>query len=646
MQRLLYSNSIRKFSSKSGVYPDRFVNYFLKPEFYTYQDNSQIIEKIFNNNFTECILAPQGYGKTFSMETLKYFLSCNSLIEEKVDKQTRYNFFKNLKVHNWTEFNSHFANYPVISLNFSELDCSSHLENLEKFRFMVALQFEQVLQFLNKEENSPLTTIDLKSIDEFFANFKSYNETHLLNACKSLGKILLKTTHQNPFYLIDDYDFPLINSLNKGFYEETLNFLQNFVNIVMKNNNFLNKTLITGVNLIESKRLFASIGNMSFHHYDEKNNFSQFLHVRGKNTYPNKNLKFFFSNVLRDIPNIKSIADLHFKSTNFTGNKNSSNNSNLSKDSVNTTNNTPNNIQSNLINNQANPFLPNKESIELSSNNQNKFTTQNIYNLLNYNGYIDMKGNIRSQDHAQSIKEAITVPEPNDLIYTFDEKLNFAYFSLLERGNVDQYFEYIKRLFDFVDKNIKSGLRSGLLPEYPISFRNTKELESYFIDIMTIDMANNIEKIKIFSVEDDETTKLSQNLKSFSLITYDHKHFAIFLKANKLKRDSKEKSQIENDQEDVQTQAPEELLNNPNLNANPKNTSQKKKNFFGPSSGPSLQEKLIKLNEESLTSISKEEAIKFLIKISSEYNKVFFVSISNNMRKIEYSMDIVNLETD
>jgi hypothetical protein len=626
MQNILKYKIARNFSTRNGslVYPDRFVNYFLKPDYYAYQDNSLIIEKIFNNNFTECILAPQNYGKTFSLETMKYFLSSNNLVEEKVDKSSRYNFFKNLKIQNWNDFNAHFANYPVVSFDFSTLDCSSHTDNLEKFRYMVALQYEQVLQYLHKEEYSKkITSVDVKLIEEFFEGFKTSNETYLINSCKNIGKILLKLTNQNPFYLIDDYDYPLLNSYNLGFYEETLNFLQAFVNIVFKNNNFINKTIITGANLMENQILFSPLNRVNYNFYDDKNPYSSFYHDRG-GKHNDSGLKILYKNFNKDMVNTKTICELLNKCENFTSDKK-----------------TQQGTQSNLLN---------RESIDLSQNLHKKFTSQNIFNFLNYNGYLNSKGNITGQVQAQNLKETFEIPLPADLMHSFHEKLNYAYYYYFENQKIDQFFDYLKKLFEFVNKNVKSNTVPNLLPESPLSFRNEKEFETYLIDVMTIDMANNAQKNKILSIDDDENTKVSENLKQFSLITNEHKNFAIFLKANKLKSERGKgigKTNIENQGEEIKEdiQGPEELMNNPNLKG--KQSSNKKKiPNFQPTSAPSLQEKLNKLNEEALASVDKQEAIDFLMKISSEYEKAYFISVSNFQRKIEYGIEIVKLEKE
>jgi hypothetical protein len=654
MYRHLFSSTLKKnFSASSATqnkfYPDRFVNYFLKPEYYTYLDNTKFIEKIFDNNFTELILAPENHGKTFNMETLKYFLSSNDLIEERVDKEGRLNFFKKTNLYQDKNFfNTHFAKYPVIMINFKELDQNNYTDNIEKFKFLVALQFEQVLQFLKGEHQENLTSIDMKNIEEFFSNYKNYSEHHLINSCKDLGKILLKITKQNPFMIVDDYDFPLLNAYKKGYYEETLNFMQNFINVSIKNNNFINKTIITGVNLLEQKRLFSQISNMSVFNYDQEEGnkyFNYFTQKENNNILftpssvsENLYLKNLFENVINDsrgsyTQGVKVLADLKNKVENFGKTENININSHPDQSTI----------------------IPN-ESIELSNNLTNSAEKPNnpnyLYTYLHYNGLLSKFSEIKNNFSAQVIKEALPgLENPNDQVLDFNKKLAFAYYAYLNNKRVENYLDYVKNLFDFVTKASKNkSSKTSLLPDTPLTFRTDKDFEEYLIDIMTQDMTNsNSEDIKIFSIDDDDMTKISDQLKKFTLIVYEKQNFAIFLRGSKYKKPAgKDNSNIINAINSVSKVEIDEMLNNPNLTHTHHTTtsSAKKNNFIKKAPTVDISQELKKINEHNLSSIDKQEAIKFLWKISNEYDTVFFISMANYQKQIDYLLEIVKLEKE
>jgi len=628
------SFSTTQNKTNTGIYPDRFIDYFLKPSFYNYRDNTLFIEKILQNNFTELILFPENYGKTFNLETLRFFLSSNILIDERVDKQMRIDFFSKTKIFYTPTFNSQFAKFPVVSINFRELDQNNYRDNVEKFRFLLNLQFEQVLQYMqSKEHKENLTHIDIKNIEEFFFNYKNYKETLLFNSCKDLTKILLKITKQNPFFIIDDYDYPLLNSLKNNFYEDMLVFMESFFNISIKNNNFVNKSIIAGVNKVSYNKLFSQLSNVIEYKEDEEKFFG------------------FKDFVMQRLNKEKFANDLYLREFfNFLIDENSENYIAGMKRLVNLKNLTEREISDFPKEFQTEKLLESK-SIEFTKKISTKFLEDYLY----YNGIISSNGEIANSFYSEIVKNSLPqLDDPNSMKFDFNKKLAYGYYNFLFNNNLEGYMEYLKSLFEFVARIMKNKklqtTNSHLLPDFNLQFRTEKEFETYLVDILTLEMNNDEsnERIQIFSIDDDEVTQLKPELKKFTLITYDDKKFAIFVKGNKIKprHSNTSKQEEENFQDETNV---EEILNNPNITKiSNKSTSEKspsKKPFHIVPSGIILSE-LKKKNEEILQGIDRQEAINFLTKISTDFEIVYFISVSNYTKQIDYSMEIVKLEKE
>jgi hypothetical protein len=637
--KLFNSLTKKSFSSSQNnhnipIYPDRFIDYFLKPSFYNYKDNTLFIDKILQNNFTELILFPENYGKTFNLETLRFFLSSNILIDERVDKQMRIDFFSKTKIFSTTTFNSQFAKFPVISINFRELDQNNYRDNVEKFRFLLNLQFEQVLQYMqSKEHKENLTNIDIKNIEEFFFNYKNYKETLLFNSCKDLTKILLKITKQNPFFIIDDYDYPLLNSLKNNFHEDMLGFMESFFNISIKNNNFVNKSIIAGVNKVSYNKLFSQLSNVIEYKEDQKKffGFKDFVMPRlNKEKFANDlYLREFFS-FLIDENSENYIAGM--------------------KMLVNLKNLTEGEFSDSPKESQVEKLQETK-SIEFNK----KISTKFLENYLYYNGIINNHGVIANSFYSDIVKQALPeLDDPNSMKFDFNKKLAYGYYNFLFNNNLEGYMEYLKNLFEFVVRIMKNkklqNTNSHLLPDFNLQFRSEKEFETYLVDILTLEMNNDEsnERIQIYSVDDDEVAKLKPELKKFTLITYEDKQFAIFVKGNKIKirNSSSSKQEEENFPEETNI---EEILNNPNLtkisnkSTSEKSTSKKPFQIVPPEI---ILSELKKKNEEILQGIDRQEAINFLTKISTDFEIVYFISVSNYNKQIDYSMEIVKLEKE
>jgi len=202
------------------------------------------------------------------------------------------------------------------------------------------------------------------------------------------------------------------------------------------------------------------------------------------------------------------------------------------------------------------------------------------------------------------------------------------------------FLEYVKNVFKFVSNNLqsKNPASSGLLPDHSLSFRNEDEFDTFLIDIFTLHLSNDTkDHIQIFSIDDDDNTKISKELKKFTLITYHKKNFAVFIKGNKLKKPETLPPKLTETKKEI-----DELMNNPNISQ--VTLSETKPKLFQkkvPMVDMNLEMK--KTNEMALESLDKQEAIKFLLKISAEFEKVFFVSVSTYQRKLDYLVDIVNL---
>ena len=115
-------------------------------------------------------------------------------------------------------------------------------------------------------------------------------------------------------------------------------------------------------------------------------------------------------------------------------------------------------------------------------------------------------------------------------------------------------------------------------------------------------------------------------MKKFTLITYEKSKVAIFIRGIKYKSTKKDNDADEN---------VNELYNNPNIEP-------AKKSPFRKLNVKTIENNLRKLNEESLN-FDKNKAIQYLINHSGDYDDVYFVSISNYQKYIEYQMEQIQL---
>ena len=87
------------------------------------------------------------------------------------------------------------------------------------------------------------------------------DEIVLKNAVKDLSEYLNRYYGRPVILLVDEYDVPLQSAYIEGYYEEAIKFLKGFYNITFKDNEYLEKTVLTGVSRIAKESLFSGMNN-------------------------------------------------------------------------------------------------------------------------------------------------------------------------------------------------------------------------------------------------------------------------------------------------------------------------------------------------------------------------------------------------
>ena len=65
--------------------------------------------------------------------------------------------------------------------------------------------------------------------------------------------------------LIDEYDQPIINSYINGYYNETIDFFKSFYGSVLKDNEYLEMSVITGILRVAKENIFSGLNNLEVH---------------------------------------------------------------------------------------------------------------------------------------------------------------------------------------------------------------------------------------------------------------------------------------------------------------------------------------------------------------------------------------------
>ena len=215
---------------------------------YYYVDKSLLIEKILENRTPVTLFTrPRRFGKTLNMSMLKYFFD----IENKEENRK---LFENLKISD-SKYMSEQGKYPVIFISLKDLKENSWEECLESLKDIMYKVFNEY-EFL-KEKLNFVEKRQFDKIWEMTGNEKNF-KTSLLDLSKYLNKYYSKKV----IVLIDEYDSPIINAFDKGYYNEAIEFFQVFYSSALKTNDSLKYGILTGITRIIKEGIFSGLNNL------------------------------------------------------------------------------------------------------------------------------------------------------------------------------------------------------------------------------------------------------------------------------------------------------------------------------------------------------------------------------------------------
>jgi len=214
---------------------------------YYYVDKTLLIdEMLMNKSKVTLFTRPRRFGKTLNMSMLKYFFDVK-------DKEENKKFFENLKVSD-SEYMSEQGKYPVIFISLKDLKGDTWeecLKRLKLFIFDLYAEFEYIREKMNEWDKKKFEKVLYENEDADY-----------IMSLKFLADSLYKYYEKKVIILIDEYDAPIINAFDKGYYNEAINFFQTFYSSALKTNNSLKYGVLTGITRIIKEGIFSGLNNL------------------------------------------------------------------------------------------------------------------------------------------------------------------------------------------------------------------------------------------------------------------------------------------------------------------------------------------------------------------------------------------------
>ena len=451
---------------------------------YYYFDKTKFIENILEDGSkVKLFTRPRRFGKTLNISMLKYFFDIKNKNENK-------KLFENLEISK-SEYFEKQGNFFVISISFKNYDAENWESGFNTIKNEIKLLYNEFYLIRDNLNQSDLADFD--------AIWLKKDNADWINSLFNLTRYLYELSGKKAVVLIDEYDQPIIDSYIKGNYEKCIAFFKAFYGKVLKDNNYLEMGILTGILRVAKENVFSGLNNLEVHTIldDEFTEYFGIMENEVEKSLEDFDLKYELNDVQKwyngylfgekKVYNPWSII-------NFL------NRGNLKSYWVNTSGNGLIKLYLQKLKNDVfDDFskLLNKESILKRINNNMTFENlktnfgKNIWNLFFHSGYLTLA------DKYDAMKKNASIKIPNkEILEMFSEMFIEIYFKdsetfldmtdALTTGNIEKFkFELNKILlenigiFDVIGiykEQFYHGLMLGLIlmlkNEYEISSNN------------------------------------------------------------------------------------------------------------------------------------------------------------------------------
>ena len=217
---------------------------------YYYFDKTKFIEDILEDGAqVKLFTRPRRFGKTLNMSMLKYFFDVRN-------KEENRKLFENLEISK-SEYFEEQGNYPVISISFRNYD----KENWETgFRII-----KTTIANVYAENKFLMDSLDKRELQKFEDIWLEKDEGDWEGSLRNLVQYLYEYYGKKVVVLIDEYDQPIIDSYIKGYYDKAISFFKSFYGLVLKDNEYLEMGVMTGILRVAKENIFSGLNNLKVH---------------------------------------------------------------------------------------------------------------------------------------------------------------------------------------------------------------------------------------------------------------------------------------------------------------------------------------------------------------------------------------------
>lgn len=228
----------------------------IRESVFYYVDKTKLIENLIKNcGKVNIFTRPRRFGKSLNMSMLKCFFEIG----------TDTSLFNDLYISNNIKLcEKHLGKYPVISLTLKNIDGLNFNEALNGFVEIIGHEAERFDFLLDSDRLSPSDKERYGSLIAINNGKYSMDKRMLVTSLESLSYLLYKHYNQRVIILIDEYETPLYNAFNSGYYDEMVSLIMSMYANALKRNEALEFAVLTGCLRLPQRIIYGGFNNFRY----------------------------------------------------------------------------------------------------------------------------------------------------------------------------------------------------------------------------------------------------------------------------------------------------------------------------------------------------------------------------------------------
>lgn len=223
----------------------------LREQYYFVDKTDFIRQLIENHSDVTLITRPRRFGKTLMMSMLEYFFSIDK-------KEESSHLFSGLAIEaTGAKYMEHRGAYPVIFISLKDINTLSWESMLDQWGLFIRKVYLRYKYLCTSDK------VDDDMKEDFYRITKRKATENELAASLARLMEMMQAYYDKPvILLIDEYDAPIQQSWECGFYNECISFMRRFLGSALKTNPALDFAVLTGVLRIAKESIFSGLNNL------------------------------------------------------------------------------------------------------------------------------------------------------------------------------------------------------------------------------------------------------------------------------------------------------------------------------------------------------------------------------------------------